>query len=146
MQLQRERDTKPEVRLRQELHRRGLRFRLDRRIVPGAPRRAVDIVFGPARVAVLVDGCFWHGCPAHGRRSHEVNEWYWPKKIQTNVMRDRDTDARLSAAGWLVVRVWEHEDPASVAENVAEVIASRRRAPASPHSSSPGPRRRHRQL
>jgi DNA mismatch endonuclease (patch repair protein) len=60
---------------------------------------------------VFVDGCFWHGCPDHGRREHGTNAWYWPEKIERNWQRDRDTDARLTAAGWTPLRVWEHEDP-----------------------------------
>src|SRR5665213_3912940 len=104
---QRRQDTKPEVALRQELHRRGLRFRLDRPIVPGTKRRRVDIVFSRAKVAVFVDGCFWHGCPEHARREHDVNGWYWPGKIAGNRARDAETDRRLRDEGWVVVRVWE---------------------------------------
>jgi len=114
MQLQRGRDTVPELALRRELHRRGRRYRVDVPIVPGT-RRRVDIVFGRARVAVFVDGCFWHGCPEHGQRAHDVNGWYWPEKIAGNRRRDADTDARLRAAGWAVVRVWEHDDPEQAA-------------------------------
>jgi DNA mismatch endonuclease (patch repair protein) len=126
MQLQRERDTKPELLLRQELHRRGLRYRLDQAIVPGTKRRRVDIVFPAARVAVFVDGCFWHGCPDHGRREYTINGWYWPAKIEGNRQRDRDTDRRLLEVGWEPVRVWEHEEPAQAAQRVAEAVAARR--------------------
>jgi DNA mismatch endonuclease (patch repair protein) len=76
-------------------------------------------VFGPARTAVFVDGCFWHGCPEHGRRRHEVNGWYWPAKIDRNRRRDRETDQLLAAAGWTVLRIWEHELTARGAEAAA---------------------------
>lgn len=127
MQGQRSRDTAPELALRRELHRRGLRYRLDRPIVRGT-RRRVDIVFGPSKVAVLVDGCFWHGCAEHGSHVPRVNEWYWPDKIAGNKARDADTDARLSDDGWLVIRVWEHEDPVAAAERIAVEVRGRRPA------------------
>ena len=93
---------------RRALHAAGLRYRVHRQPLPGL-RRTADVVFPRARVAVFVDGCFWHGCPEHGRRHHRVNDWYWPAKIERNIRRDRDTDARLADAGWSVVRIWEHE-------------------------------------
>lgn len=127
MQLQRSQDTEPELQLRRELHRRGLRYRLNQQVVPGTKRRRVDITFPGTRVAVFVDGCFWHGCEEHGRREHHVNGWYWPAKIEGNRERDRDTDARLTAAGWLVVRIWEHELPADGATRVADAVDDRRR-------------------
>ena len=108
MSEQRREGTGPEIALRRALHSLGLRYRLHRAPVIGLRRKA-DIVFGPARVAVFVDGCFWHGCPEHGRRRHDVNGWYWPGKIARNQRRDEDTDQALSSAGWAVVRVWEHE-------------------------------------
>ena len=124
MQLQRERDTAPELALRRELHRRGRRYRVDVPIVPGT-RRRVDLVFGRARVAVFVDGCFWHGCPEHGQRAHGVNGWYWPEKIAGNRRRDADTDDRLRAAGWAVVRVWEHDDPDQAATLIGHQVDCR---------------------
>lgn len=126
MQRQRERDTAPELRLRRELHRRGLRYRLDSPVVPGTRGRRVDITFGPAKVAIFVDGCFWHGCPEHGQRTHDINGWYWPDKIAGNKVRDADTDERLASAGWLVVRTWEHDDPTVAAERIAAVVRERR--------------------
>lgn len=126
MQLQRERDTQPELRLRRELHRRGLRYRVDHAIVPGAPRRRVDIAFTRAKVAVFVDGCFWHGCSDHGRRNHAVNGWYWPGKIEGNRQRDADTDRRLKDAGWVVIRLWEHEDSVEAAGVVESAVQRRR--------------------
>jgi DNA mismatch endonuclease (patch repair protein) len=109
MQLQRERDTRPEIELRRALHRRGLRYRVDLAVVPGTRRRRVDIAFTKAKVAVFVDGCFWHGCPEHGQRHHQINSHYWPDKIAGNRARDLDTSERLRQAGWTVVRIWEHE-------------------------------------
>lgn len=124
MQLQRSHDTQPELAVRRAVHRLGLRYRVHRRPLP-ALRREADFVFGPAKVAVFVDGCFWHGCPDHGRRAHNVNGWYWPEKIARNRERDADTDARLSECGWMPVRVWEHEDPALAALRIAAVVRER---------------------
>lgn len=107
------RDTTTELAVRRELFRRGLRYRVDFAPVPGLRRRA-DIVFTRARVAVFIDGCFWHGCPVHATHPKQ-NAEYWGSKLAANVERDRDTDRRLSAAGWCVARFWEHESPTSVA-------------------------------
>lgn len=101
------RDTKPELELRRELARRGMRFRLQRK-VPGNNRRTIDIAFTRVRLAVYVDGCFWHGCPQHHVRPKANAEW-WDWKIGRNQDRDRDTDRELRAAGWVVERIWEHE-------------------------------------
>lgn len=114
--------------LRRQLHSLGMRYRLHRAPVEGLRRKA-DIIFRGARVAVFVDGCFWHGCPEHGRRNHEVNSWYWPEKIARNQARDRATDAAFAQAGWQVVRVWEHDllDDASAlacAHSVAGAVRS----------------------
>lgn len=106
MEGQRRRDTKPEVELRSRLWAIGLRYRVDHKVLPGLRRRA-DIAFLGPRVAVFVDGCFWHRCPEHGTTPRANREW-WEQKLGRNVERDRDTDERLAAAGWLVVRVWEH--------------------------------------
>jgi len=131
MQRQRRRDTAPEVTLRRALHRRGLRFRVDRSPITGMRRRA-DIVFGSTRVAVFVDGCFWHGCPLHGTYPTKNAAW-WHAKLAANRTRDRDTDARLREAGWTVLRVWEHEEPDMAAAGVAAVVLDRR----SRHSREP---------
>lgn len=120
MQANRGRDTGPERMLRSALHRLGLRFRLHRPIVPGVRRRP-DVVFPSARVAVFVDGCFWHGCPRHGTQA-KANAAFWTDKIATNRRRDVDTDRRLREAGWQVVRVWEHEEPDVGAKRVAQVV------------------------
>jgi DNA mismatch endonuclease, patch repair protein len=116
MQGNRGRDTKPETALRSSLHARGLRFRKNTR-----PDRAVkcraDIVFARARLAVFVDGCFWHRCPQHGV-SPRTNDQYWSAKLDRNVARDRANDQALGKAGWHVLRVWEHEDAAKAADQI----------------------------
>ncbi|NLU63936.1 very short patch repair endonuclease [Rhodococcus sp. HNM0563] len=116
MSRQRRRDTAPEIALRRELHRRGLRFFVDRSPIAGMRRRA-DLVFPRRHVAVYVDGCFWHRCPLHATAPKNNAEW-WDAKLAANVRRDRDTDARLTDAGWTVVRVWEHEDATTAADRV----------------------------
>lgn len=125
MKQQARRDTTPEVLLRRRLHRLGLRYFVHRRPLPYL-RREADILFPNLMIAVFVDGCFWHGCPAHGQRRHEVNGWYWPEKIERNRRRDADTDSRLIEAGWLPVRVWECEDADSAASRVADAVRGRR--------------------
>lgn len=117
------RDTKPELELRRLLHARGLRFRVDRAVLPDRRRRA-DIVFGPSRVVVFVDGCFWHGCPEHATWPTS-NADYWREKIETNRLRDRDTDTQLQAAGWHVVRIWEHEDMRAAADRLERIVRER---------------------
>jgi DNA mismatch endonuclease (patch repair protein) len=121
MERQRRRDTAPERALRSELHRRGLRFRVDRAL-PVSRRRVADVVFTSARVAVFVDGCFWHGCPEHGTMPRS-NRAEWRSKLARNQARDRETDALLVEAGWVVVRVWEHEPVAEAADKVQAVLA-----------------------
>ena len=124
MQNQRRRDTAPEIALRKELHRLGFRFRVDHPVLRGVLRRA-DIAFTRARVAVFVDGCFWHSCPVHGTSPKANAEW-WRDKLAANVRRDRATDDALRAAGWEVVRIWEHSDVVSAAELVRmELIRAR---------------------
>jgi DNA mismatch endonuclease (patch repair protein) len=114
-------DTKPEIALRSALHRQGYRFRKDYRLLlnDGARVRP-DIAFTARRVAVFVDGCFWHACPEHGRNP-TVNEWYWAPKLRRTMERDAAANAALASAGWRVVRVWEHT---SLAEAVTAVIAA----------------------
>jgi DNA mismatch endonuclease (patch repair protein) len=124
MQSARQRDTKPELELRSALHRRGLRYFVNRAPLPTIRRRA-DIVFPRLRVAVYVDGCFWHGCPLHGTWPKANADW-WREKIERNRERDRDTNARLDTAGWHVIRIWEHESMDAAAKHIATFIASRR--------------------
>lgn len=121
MQTQARRDTSPELAFRCEVHKLGLRYFVHRRPLP-AMRREADLVFPRAQLAVFVDGCFWHGCPDHGRVRHVENAWYWPEKIASNIRRDRDTDERLDAAGWISVRVWEHDDPRETARALKVLI------------------------
>lgn len=119
----RRRDTSGELELRSALHRIGLRFRVDQPPLKGNPRRA-DIVFPSARVAVFVDGCFWHSCPQHGTQPKENAAW-WAEKLEQNRNRDADTTRLLTEAGWKVLRFWEHDGPAVAAETIRGVVASR---------------------
>lgn len=119
---QRQRDTAPEMQLRRELHRRGLRYRVDHPIP--VPCRRADVVFTRQRVAVFVDGCYWHGCREHATEPKNNAGW-WRRKLDTNIERDRDTDRRLEAAGWVVIRVWEHEDPEEAAHAVEAALRPR---------------------
>ncbi|WP_107119058.1 very short patch repair endonuclease [Streptomyces bungoensis] len=107
MTANKSRDTKPERLLRSVLHRQGFRYRVNARPLPDL-RRTADLVFFKARVAVFVDGCYWHGCPEHYRPATKRSEW-WRAKIQRNQARDADTDSRLCEEGWTVIRIWEHE-------------------------------------
>ncbi|WP_311932293.1 very short patch repair endonuclease [Microbispora sp. H11081] len=107
MRANRRSNTKPEVALRSALHRLGYRYRKDLRVDLGDVKVRPDIVFTARKLAVFVDGCFWHVCPEHGRQP-TTNEWYWAPKLRRNVARDRAADAALMAAGWRVVRLWEH--------------------------------------
>lgn len=109
------RDTQVEVALRRELHRLGLRFRVNYRELPGTP----DIALTRARIAVFVDGCFWHRCPDHGSRPKNNADW-WASKLDSNVARDRRKDHELINMGWLPIHVWEHEDPARAALQIRQ--------------------------
>ncbi|MGW0119631.1 very short patch repair endonuclease [Streptomyces sp. NPDC003327] len=116
MSRQASRDTSQELAVRRLLHASGLRYRVNVP-VPGMPRRTIDIVFGPARIAVFLDGCFWHGCPRHATRPKANAEW-WRTKLDRNIARDRETTAHLEAQGWTVLRFWEHEDEHEIARLV----------------------------
>jgi len=120
MRANRRRDTGPELALRRELHRRGLRFRVDHGAVETI-RCRVDIAFTRARVAVFVDGCFWHQCPAHSNLPRANRDW-WAQKLASNVARDRRNDLELEAAGWRVLRVWEHEPANSAADRICHAL------------------------
>jgi DNA mismatch endonuclease (patch repair protein) len=122
MQTTRRRDTRAELQLRRELHRRGRRFRVDVPPLPGLRRRA-DIVFTRQHVAVYVDGCFWHACPEHGTVPRHNQQW-WIGKLEANERRDRDTDRRLREAGWQVVRIWEHVGTLDAADEVERQLAT----------------------
>lgn len=125
MRRQRERDTGIEREIRTLLHARGHRFRLHRRLLPRS-RRETDIVFSGARVAVFVDGCFWHGCPEHMSWPKNNGE-FWRHKITENQRRDRETTSRLTEIGWKVIRVWEHDDAAAAADLIAQIVRERAR-------------------
>jgi len=114
------RDTKPELALRSAVHALGLRYRVNARPLKGV-RRTADLLFSRARVAVFLDGCFWHGCPEHHTVA-KTNGDFWAQKVSDNRRRDRDTDAKLAEAGWRSVRIWEHEDPAEAARRVREAV------------------------
>lgn len=122
MKAAKPRDTAPEKALRSALHRKGLRFRVDQKPIRELNRKA-DIVLRFAKVAVFVDGCFWHGCPIHGTQA-KANAEFWRNKIKQNRLRDLDTSEKLKKAGWKVVRVWEHENPEKAAEKVLELVLS----------------------
>ena len=119
MQANKRRDTAPEMALRSGLHGLGLRFRVDYPVAVGGPRRPVrvDIALTRARIAVFVDGCFWHSCPIHGTVPRSNTE-YWIPKLAENVQRDRHTDQALIDQGWVVIRVWEHEEASAVARRI----------------------------
>jgi DNA mismatch endonuclease (patch repair protein) len=122
MQATPRRDTPCELALRSAAHALGLRFRVDWRL-PGTRRRA-DLAFVRARVAVFVDGCFWHGCPEHATWP-KANAAWWRNKIETNMRRDRDTDAHLRASGWAVLRFWEHDEAVRAARAIALTLRPR---------------------
>ena len=115
-------DSKPELRLRKAIYGLGFRYRLHRKDLPGKP----DIAFGPAKVAVFVDGCFWHNCPEHGTIPKNNRDW-WLEKFQRNRERDTLKDEQLKEMGWLPVHVWEHEDPDTAARNIKKLIKERLR-------------------
>ena len=120
----RSRDTRPELSVRSAVHRSGLRYRVDARPLPEL-RRTADLVFRPAKVAVFIDGCFWHGCPEH-YVAPRSNTDYWSAKVARNMQRDLDTTRRLREAGWTVLRYWEHDPPDDAAREIVEVVEAYR--------------------
>ncbi|MFE9394514.1 very short patch repair endonuclease [Streptomyces flavidovirens] len=129
MSRQGSRDTSAEIAVRRLLHAAGLRYRVNVP-VPGMPRRTIDIAFGRAKIAVFLDGCFWHGCPQHATQPKSNAEW-WRTKLDKNIARDRETTEHLEAQGWTVLRFWEHENP----QTVALAVTTAKRA-AVPHSTN----------
>jgi DNA mismatch endonuclease, patch repair protein len=127
MRGNRSRDTRPEVAVRSALHRRGFRFRKNHSPVPDI-RCAADVVFPGVRIAVFIDGCYWHRCPVHGTNP-VTNASYWTAKLDRNVARDRRNDADLAARGWTVLRFWEHEEPDAIASRIAVEIRARSAKP-----------------
>ncbi len=126
MRSNRSSGTRPELRLRSALHRAGLRFRVQLP-VPGNRRRRIDVAFPRLRIAVYLDGCFWHGCPQHPFIPKR-NAAYWAAKFAANRVRDAATDALLQQAGWLVLRIWEHEPVPDAVERVLLAVRTRRAA------------------
>ncbi|MFE5971821.1 very short patch repair endonuclease [Streptomyces sp. NPDC056460] len=124
MQAIRSRDTKPEQQVRRLLHAQGLRYRVAAKPLPGL-RRTADIIFRPVKVAVFIDGCYWHGCPEH-YVAPRTNPGYWSDKVARNMTRDSDTNQRLEEAGWTVLRFWEHESPEECAMRIAAEVAEHR--------------------
>ena len=123
MKAAKPRDTAPEKALRLKLHKNGLRYRIDVRPIKSLNRRA-DIVFRSAKVAVFVDGCFWHGCPKHGTHA-KANAEFWENKIKRNQERDAETNQLLKKAGWKVIRVWEHESPEKASVKIQKIVLQR---------------------
>ncbi|MFF2011142.1 very short patch repair endonuclease [Streptomyces sp. NPDC058195] len=125
MQAIRSRDTKPERLVRQLVHAQGLRYRVAAKPLPGL-RRTADMVFRPAKVAVFIDGCYWHGCPEH-YVPPRTNHGYWSEKVARNIARDRDTNQHLADAGWTVLRFWEHEPSRDCADQIILTVNRIRR-------------------
>ncbi|WP_223145194.1 very short patch repair endonuclease [Actinotalea subterranea] len=117
------RDTGPELAARRLLHAAGYRYRVCFP-VPGAPRRSIDVAFTRSKVAVFIDGCFWHGCPEHGEVPMANNAW-WAAKLAKNAVRDRATNEQLLADGWTVLRFWEHTGAEEVLSRTIAVLRSR---------------------
>jgi DNA mismatch endonuclease (patch repair protein) len=139
MKANRRTDTKPELALRHALHRLGYRYRKDYRLDLESGRRVrPDIVFTARKVAVFVDGCFWHACPEHGSKPR-ANEWYWGPKLIKNVERDRVNDAALILADWTVVRLWEHVPLDEAVTTVITALTATGLADPSDTSGPPGP-------
>lgn len=126
MSRQRSKNTAPEVEVRRELHARGVRFRTDVKLEHDLRTRA-DIAWRRLKLAVFIDGCFWHGCPDHATRPAANAEW-WASKLDANIARDRRTDAILAERGWAVLRFWEHESPVDVAADIMGALTDLRRA------------------
>lgn len=125
MRANRARDTTPERQIRSALHRRGLRFFVDRWVIADGVRTRPDLLFPRKRLAIYVDGCFWHRCPEHAT-DPKANSSYWGPKLAANVARDRRAVLALESSGWTVLRFWEHEDPADVASSIERMLGSRR--------------------
>lgn len=121
MRAIRRRDSAAERALRSELHRRGYRFRVDYPVPVEGRSPRPDLAFTRLRLAVFVDGCFWHGCPEHGGQPKQ-NAHYWRPKIARNMERDREQNARLEQAGWEVIRIWAHENPVAAANRVEQAL------------------------
>lgn len=139
MQSNRSRDTQAELAVRRLVHAAGLRYRVNARPEP-ALRRTADLLFSRARVAVLIDGCYWHGCPEHFKMP-STNRDYWEGKIGRSRLRDIETTALLQERGWRVLRFWEHEAPSSNAASIVDVVRDQREVTRRGRTSSPPSRR-----
>lgn len=127
MQGNRSRDTKPELAVRRLVHSRGLRYRVNARVEADL-RRTADMLFTRARVAVFVDGCYWHGCPVHFTLPKAHSD-YWREKIATNRLRDTETNSLLEERGWTILRFWSHEPPVTVADQIEVTVRGTIRSP-----------------
>lgn len=134
----RRKGTDPEIAVRKELFRRGLRYRVDYEVLK-KPRRVADVALPRLKIAIFIDGCFWHGCPEHATWPKQ-NAEFWRQKIEANRRRDADTNSRLFDAGWTVLRFWEHQPPIDAAEAIAQTVAKanarRCTSPASAHKKN----------
>lgn len=139
MQGNRGRDTQAELAVRRLVHATGLRYRVNARPERDL-RRTADLLFTRARVAVLIDGCYWHGCPEHFKMPL-TNRDYWEGKIGRNQVRDIETTELLEERGWRVLRFWEHEVPASIAASIVDVVRDRREVTRRGRTGSPSSRR-----
>ena len=122
MQANRRRDTGPELALRSELHHRGLRYSVDYRIFAGGRNPRPDVAFTMRKVAVFVDGCFWHSCPIHGTIPGGPNSAFWIAKLQRTIERDRLDNEALVSAGWRVIRIWEHESTTEASDRIEQAV------------------------
>lgn len=122
MRNQKRRDTAAELAIRRLSHARGMRYRVDAPLPLKESRRRADMLFANAKVAVFIDGCYWHACPIHATRPKANADW-WADKLAMNVARDRNTDKRLAENGWTVVRIWEHENPEDATNRIAIAVA-----------------------
>ncbi|OLT00086.1 very short patch repair endonuclease [Pseudonocardia sp. CNS-004] len=123
MSRARRRDTEPEMLVRREAHRRGLRYRVNATL-PGMSRRRADMVFPGPRVAVFVDGCFWHSCPDHATIPKANNQW-WVTKLRKNAARDRETNDHLTSIGWVPLRFWEHQSATDIVDVIEKIVKDR---------------------
>lgn len=134
----RQKGTDVETALRRELYRRGLRYRVDYELLK-RPRRVADVAFPGLKIAIFIDGCFWHGCPEHATWPKQ-NAEFWRQKIEANRARDADTNSRLLNVGWTILRFWGHESPIEAAETVARTVAmakaKRNTSPAGAHKKN----------
>jgi DNA mismatch endonuclease (patch repair protein) len=125
MRSVRRKNTAPELAVRRLLFFRGLRYRVDYLLPIKGCRRRADVAFPKLRIAVFVDGCWWHGCGLHGGQAKTNADW-WRDKIASNVARDHDTNSRLHDIGWIVCRYWEHDDVTSVCDDIEQLVLRHR--------------------